>query len=197
VPFIKLDRYRDWRSYSISYWKFFQKEIASLMGAMVNEDRAFFGLPYDGKNYGEMNIVAWDRERFGIPDKDQPVVLPATTINTQYLAMLYGTALMSSQLNGSQDFASLARLWVKGAYDDPYTETAWNDLDPARKIEVTVANTGVTYRAVKPANGDEPVGYNMVQRIQSETQGFLIERAIENAESMRRINNFYEFGIDR
>ncbi|MEO1173861.1 MAG: hypothetical protein AAFX94_17710, partial [Myxococcota bacterium] len=78
-----------------------------------------------------------------------PKIVPSLARNIQRQAVLLGTALLTSPLDDTLDFAKYTRVWVRGAIDDLGT---FDEVPSEDRAECTLPGVGQTYRAIAVEN---------------------------------------------
>lgn len=172
AQFFRVNQVEDFRLYSVSPYRVYDREILNLMNGLIRYDRKALASRVDDSTPNSPRVVpralvdsSQPLVDFENPPPPQsstlPVVIPALARNLQRTALLYGTAFLTSPLDDTLDFAKHTRVWVKGAFDDV---AAFDAVNPASRAECTMPDVGVTYRAIKVADASNisNIGFDMV-----------------------------------
>ncbi len=174
--FFRTNGTEDFRSFSVSPFRVFDLEILGLMNGLLRYDLPSLGsfvdvnnLDADGRPLDGLAPRLLIDPNQALPDVALPgqtastgaVVYPALARNLMRLGVVYGTALLTSPLDDSLDFAKHTRVAMKGGVDDI---SAFDDIDNALILaECTLPDSGQTYRALDTDDG-YGIGYDMVEK---------------------------------
>lgn len=166
--FFRVNGQEDLRAFSVSPFRVYDKEMLGLMNSLIRYNRKELGSRFDDVSTNRLMPRALvdasqplvDLETPAPPaSQSLPVVVPSLARNLQRTAVLYGTALLTSPLDDSLDFAKHTRVWLKGGFDDL---PAFNSLPAGDRAECTLPDVGTTFRAIKVADNFN-ISFDMVR----------------------------------
>lgn len=180
ATFFRVNDSEDLRTYSVSPYRVFDREILGLLGPLIEYDRIGVGsfvdpadLDANGfpqKGLSARKLLDSSKALADIRGEPPPAtfgtaglrpVYPALSRYLQRQAMIYGAAFLTSPLDASLDFATHLRVTLKGSYDD------FSGLDDGsgKIAECTIPLSGQTYRARKVNDDDRySIAHRMVTR---------------------------------
>jgi hypothetical protein len=187
----------DRRTFSISPYRTFEREILSLLSKIIRYDLPQLSYGFDevvdAKTLRPVNALEpakiFDTGRpldetgsvlagtdWTYPGNSSSVLFPAIARNLQRYAILYGEAFLNSPLDGKLDFGTHMRVVVKDAVDD-FT------VDPAQPWKTcTMPDSGLTYKAWQTSDSFS-IAYSMVAdcadwvaKLQNEEAALLVAR---------------------
>lgn len=168
AQFFRVNDIEDLRVFSVSPFRVYDREVLDIMSGLIKYDRAglssYVEIAGDDKTVVPRQLLDpgapmldFDVVPEGSPES-LPKIVPALARNMQRSALLLGSALLTSPLDDTLDFAKYTRVWLKGAVDDLPT---WDVVPAADRAECTLPGAGLTYRSLKVANSYN-LGYDFV-----------------------------------
>mgnify|MGYP006271139125 CR=1 FL=1 len=172
ATYFRVNDIEDLRTYSVSPYRIFDKEILDLMDNWVRYDRPDLGsfvdaTELDSNGQPENGVSprrlvdlnqSLDGDVINDDDGEQPngtPVFPALSRYLQRRGTLLGQALLTSPLDSMLDFGRHARVALKGSNTDfDHSEQETN--------ECTIPESGLTYVGFK-VNGEESIGYKLIE----------------------------------
>ncbi len=163
--FPRADGFADPRLFDISWYRLFPHEVTSIVHALVSDGQQVIGptvVPSGDVNvigsYVPRNLINADGTS---PDYSGNVqVSPSISYNHQYLAMLYGAALMSTRNDDTLDMGRRMTIALEGSSDDM---SAFDNAAPENTNSFVHPTSGLTLRALRV--GDQPISYDLVTRM--------------------------------
>jgi hypothetical protein len=174
--FPRVDGVNDWRTFDVSWYRLFPKEVGSILSKLVGQNAVELGPVVDAA--GKVTYRNLLNDDGTAPDySGQKRIFPQTAANHEYWSLLIANALMSSDTDDTVDLAKSMRVALFGGEDDmsAYEDALAADVaagctpdqanfdDCATVGTFTHPVTGLTYRALKI--GDEPAGFNLIKRL--------------------------------
>lgn len=157
--YFRVNDIEDLRTFSVSPYRVYDREVLDVMSGLIDYNRPTLSNYVDVS--GQRPVVVarslLDTDQ-PLRDIDNPIAGPSSTLpkivpslarNIQRQAVLFGTALLTSPLDDTLDFAKYTRVWLKGAMDDL---GIYDSVDPALRAECTLPGVGLTYRALAVDN---------------------------------------------
>lgn len=194
--FFRVNGVEDARTFSVSLYRLYQPEILEVLTNLIRYDRKKLASRLDevmGPAVMPFHLVNPNLplgNGVAIPT-DVPAIYPGLARNLQRVGVVLGTALLTSPLDSSLDFAKYTRVTLRGSYDDFGTESDFQALLLAGDAaECTLPESGLTYRGRKGPESFNSgpthfVGFEMVQDCATQVQALLdaeTELAIKEAQ---------------
>ncbi|MEL6195808.1 MAG: zinc-dependent metalloprotease [Myxococcota bacterium] len=153
--FFRVNDVEDLRVFSVSPYRVYDREVLDIMSGLIDYDRSALGNNID-RALSSPEVIPRTLLRTDAPLRDlnspEPSlpsgmarVVPSLARNLQRRAVLVGTALLTSPLDDTLDFAKYTRLWVDGAEDDL---GVFETVDPSRRAQCVLPGVGLTYQAI-------------------------------------------------
>jgi hypothetical protein len=179
--FPRVDGDADWRTFDVSWYRLFPREVSKIYAALVTQDDLALGGYLDANGrYVRPDIL---ETATTVDTTGMTKVLPQIAINHNYYAYLLANVFMDSPTDDTLDMTKMMQIAVDGgtddvrAYDDAEARDAANcpAFDPTNPehlynppacktvLSFTHPTTGMTYRALKV--GEHPVAFNLVKRL--------------------------------
>ncbi|MEO0813197.1 MAG: zinc-dependent metalloprotease, partial [Myxococcota bacterium] len=182
--YFRVNDIEDRRTFSVSPFRVYDREVLDVMSGLIGYNRPSLSNYVDlagqepvvvGRSLLDVNQPLQDLDNpiAGAPSS-LPKIVPSLARNLQRRAVLVGTALLTSPLDDTLDFAKYTRVWVKGAIDDLST---FDSVDPAERVECTLPGIGQTYRSIAVENTFN-LGFDMV----TDCARFVVELAVAESE---------------
>jgi hypothetical protein len=179
--FPRVDVDADWRTYDVSWYRMFPREVSKLYRALVTQDDISLGGFLDANgNYVRPDLIPTPDT---VDTTGMTRVLPQIAINHNYYAYLLANIFLDSPTDDTVDLTKSMQIAVDGAtddvraYDDAEARDAANcpEFDPTNPehlfdppacktvLSFTHPTTGITYRGLKV--GEFPVAFDMIKRL--------------------------------
>lgn len=163
----------DAANFSINYYRLFQPEMLSFLGGLVtNRPGAYAGrVVQDGvrRRYEPFPLI--DAATLGQPGAAPAgrVLAPLSNYYVRFDALLYGMALLDSNLDDTLNFRNHFQVALKGS-DDDFALQGVDEGDPEVYAEVTDPVSFRTFRAVNTSDG-HGYGFRLVREAKEILEG--------------------------
>ena len=170
----------DRRFFHVNWYRLFPKQVAKMMHAVITGNNFEYGPVVDPEgNFHHRDLI--DLTTGESPDySDYKKVYPYVSSYLSYYAMVDAAFSMSYTGDGQLDMVDMMRVALEGSEDDL---SAFEQADPEDVATFVHPVSGLTYRALKV--GETPVGYDMVQRLNTHKERYLRLEACVNDEAAR------------
>jgi len=177
VRYVRVNGAEDYRNYSVSLFRVYRPEVLGLLEGLIRYDYGQIASRITD-NAGKATLTP-----LNVVDPTQALtdvgyipggsgsatgqnVLPSVARNLQREALLFGLARLSSPLDEELDFSKYARVWVKGAVDELFSETDWQALPAADRAECQPESSQFTFRSLRATEGvgagQHDIGWQLV-----------------------------------
>jgi flagellar hook-basal body complex protein FliE len=169
-------------AFSIGYYRIFQNEMLKLFGGLMRDDTSVYAPRlFDEDGDGRLEVFYQPFLTTGI--YGEPLdnngqtpgdpIRPSTSYQLRNWAAIFGMVNMTSTLDQTLDFATRARITLKGQIGEPNVDTDPNGdgVDDIQIIEFTDPLTHLSYRSVAYDDPENAIGFRMLQDAKDFVEG--------------------------